>query len=46
VNNPRPGGEVNAASHPAQPEITPAPVATTASVTNPPAAAQSAKGKN
>jgi NADH-quinone oxidoreductase subunit M len=54
VHNPQVGGAVNAALpmvQPAlptagQPEMTAAPVATTASVSNPPAAAQSTRGKN
>ncbi len=54
VHNPKAGGAVNAALpmvQPAlptagQPEMTAAPVATTASVSNPPAAAQSTRGKN
>ena len=53
VHNPQAGGAVNAALpmvQPAlptgQPEMTAAPVATTASVSNPPAAAQSTRGKN
>jgi NADH-quinone oxidoreductase subunit M len=54
VYNPQAGGAVNAALpmvQPArptagQPEMTAAPVATTASVSNPPAAAQSTRGKN
>jgi NADH-quinone oxidoreductase subunit M len=54
VHNPQGGGAVDAAlpivqpAHPraGQPEMTAAPVATTASASNPPAAAQSTGGKN